>query len=108
VAWSGHHRDLEHVQTRHVFTSTLGLTFHLSDRVNLALSGNGETTRVLGFQAFDSSTWGASGELRWRMVRRPDLWLQVSLHYSGTRYRQPDIGRDQTNLTPQLVLYARF
>jgi hypothetical protein len=108
AAWTGHHRDLDQLQTKHVASSYLEATYHPSDTWSLRLTAWGGTARQVEYQAYDEAWWGGSLTVGVRLLRRPDLWLEPAVSYSGYRYEQDELLRMQHGITASIYVSARF
>jgi hypothetical protein len=108
AGWAGHHRDLEHRQTRHVAWSWAEATVHTSDGWNLRSVVWGGRSRQTDFQEYDESWWGGSLSAGVRILSRPDLWLEASGSCSGYRYLDDGLSRDRLRTTAALYASGRF
>lgn len=108
AGWAGHHRDLDHTQTKHVGWAWAEAMLHASDRWHLRVVVWGGQAWQTKFQEYDESWWGGSFAAGVRLLRRPELWIEASGSGSGYRYLEDTLTRDLVRATGAIYANGRF
>jgi hypothetical protein len=104
ASWYGFRRDLEHFQSRYSLWSTLHASYHPSDRWSVSADAYGGGTKQRSYQPYREGWWGTVAKGGLRMLKNPDLWLELRGVYRGYVFRQDGLSRDKHEL--QAALHA--
>lgn len=114
VTWSlagqvdGHQRKYDVIQTKHSGSASTTLSIRPSNSWNIGLYALYFRAKQTGHQPYTEQTWMLEPSVGVRLLKKPDIWLQLGASIVGYTYTQDDFKRDQNNYSGTLVVTGRF
>ena len=94
-------------ETRQTYQRGYGnatVSYRLGDVWSFRLRANFDMRWQAGHQRYLTRSWSASQFVGWQILRRPDLWAQLSVSYGSYYYDEPDYRRKQDTVVVAIMV----